>query len=82
MPNLHPKTIAALEAGPQNIFREWEGQKFRDVENWHEFARRIALIEQEAEREDTETILAALITENELALLKERLDAIRRRGKP
>jgi len=72
--DLHPKTLAALEAGPL----KYEGNQF-GPETPHDFARRIALIEQEECEKD---ILAKMtLCEREIAAYKK-AEAIRRRGKP
>jgi 3-oxoacyl-[acyl-carrier-protein] synthase III len=77
--DLHPEVLALIEAGPQQVAIGKDGI---GVESYAMFARRVALRAVELDREDVDAILCALITKDELARMKDRLEAIRRRGKP
>ena len=77
--DIHPEVIALIEAGPQQVAIGKDGI---GVESYAMFARRVALRAVELDREDVDAILCALITNDELARMKDRLEAIRRRGKP
>lgn len=79
MADLHPEVLALIEAGPQQVAIGKDGI---GVESYAMFARRVALRAVELDREDVDAILCALITKDELARMKDRLEAIRRRGKP
>jgi 3-oxoacyl-[acyl-carrier-protein] synthase III len=69
--------LALIEAGPQQVAIGKDGI---GVESYAMFARRVALRAVELDREDVDAILCALITKDELARMKDRLEAIRRRG--
>jgi len=82
---LHPEVEKEIEAGPQLVPRSkaMATKLFTHTqESPQEFARRVALRAVELDREDVDAILCALITKDELARMKDRLEAIRRRGKP
>ena len=80
--SLHPEVEKEIEAGPLAVEVDHDTGKVKKREHPQEFARRIALRAVELDREDVDAILCALITNDELARMKDRLEAIRRRGKP
>lgn len=91
MANLHPRTLAAIAEGPHKT--HLIGEMHRVEETYAQFARRIALIEQEECANDVPANWCdPLLTGKDAPnydncqhiewLLNKLRDAIRRRGKP
>lgn len=84
MADLHPATLAALEAGPQ-LVSSWHTE-ISTKESPAAFARRIALLAMQEEREECEMILRDLYLnahpDASVHVMQSAIVAIRRRGKP